>query len=79
MMELTGIAAIGCAALMFIKTGIVLKVLLFFCGVGILVFTDGDHLSDSLPAGKDRYVAAIAALLLSYLTSFVATGSFRSE
>jgi hypothetical protein len=80
MMELTGIAAIACAGLMFIDTGIVLKELLFFCGVGILSsLTVITFLIAFLRPGHRNYVAAIAALLLSYLTSFVATGFFEAN
>jgi hypothetical protein len=80
MMELTGVAAIGCAALMFIESGIVLKELLFFCGVGILSsLTVIAFLIAFLRQGHRNYVAAVIALPLSYLTSFVATGFFEAN
>ncbi len=62
------------------QNGIVLKVLLFFCGVGILSsLTVITLLIAFLRQGHRNYVAAIAALLLSYLTSFVATGFFEAN
>lgn len=78
-MELTGIAALICAACFSFEIGDMAEVLLFSCSMGLFsALTVVAYLIAFLRHGHRNYAAGSLALSLSYVTSFVATGFFEA-